>query len=267
MRTTQTILLLVVLLLTLGTPLTRPGYQNPPVTIPVDITSYGGIVVQTQINNSRPLSFWLDSGSTSPFVIGLNKANALGLNLQGHISGGGGAGPNTYAVSKTGGLTIKLNDLTFANQGAAVMSLGVVEEQFGRSVDGLVGLDLFLKYVVEIDYAGKELRLADPKSYVYSGSGESLPLTLQDGHFFVPASIAIPERGELRGRFLLDTGGCMMSAILTTPFARKNRLPAATQKTIFDRSVSGLGGETRLLVGRASSFDTRVVKIKTRRLI
>ncbi|HKE60675.1 MAG TPA: PDZ domain-containing protein, partial [Pyrinomonadaceae bacterium] len=45
-----------------------------------------------------------------------------------------------------------------------------------------------------------------------------------------------------------------MTAILTTPFAQRNKLPAVTQKTISDRSVAGLGGETHLLVGRANSF-------------
>jgi PDZ domain/Aspartyl protease len=263
MRTTnQIILWLVVVSLTLATPLTQPSQHTltaqsavgRPVIIPVEITSYGGIVLQARINNSQPMSFWLDSGSTSPFVIGLNKATALGLKLQGHVSGAGAAGPNTYEVSQTSGLTIALARATFARQNAAVMSLGLVEEQFGRPVDGLVGLDLFLKYVVEIDYAAKQLTLFDPQSYVYSGTGESVSLTLRHGHFFVPAKIEIQDRGELVGQFVVDTGGCMMTAIVTAPFAQRNKLPFPAQKTILDRSISGLGGETRLLIARASHF-------------
>jgi Aspartyl protease/PDZ domain len=260
--TTQIIIWLVVVLLTLGTPLPRSDQypfsaQNPtghPQTIPVEITSYGGIVLEARINNSPPMSFYLDSGSTSSFVIGLSKASALGLKLQGHVSHIGGAGSNAYEVSRTNGLTITLKNATFSDQTAAVINLGVVEEQFGRSVDGLVGLDLFLNYVVEIDYARQKLKLYDPQSYAYAGSGESVSLTLRDGHFFVPAKIEIADRGELTGRFLVDTGGCMMTAILTTPFAHRNRLPVPTQKTIVDRSISGLGGETRLLIGRATHF-------------
>ena len=252
--TAQTILYTLVVLLTLGTPPTQPNYQNRAITIPLDVTSYGGIVLQTQVNNSKPMSFWLDSGSSSPFVIGTNKAAALGLKLQGHSSGGGGAGPNTYAVSQTSGLTIALPHVTFEDQSAAVIDLGLVEEQFGRPVDGLVGLNLFLKYVVEIDYAAKQLTLYDPPTFVYSGAGESVSLTLRDGHFFVPATIDIGTRGELAGQFLVDSGGCMMTTVLTSPFATRNKLPASDQKTIADRSVSGLGGETRLLAGRANSF-------------
>jgi len=252
--TTQTILLIAVLLLALGTSLTQPGYQNRPVTLPVDITSYGGIILQTRINDAQPMSFWLDSGASFRFVIGSNKAKSLGLKLRGHVSGSGGAGPNTYAVSQTSGLTIGLPHLTFADQSAAVIDLGLVEEQFGRPVDGLVGLDLFLKYVVEIDYAAKQLTLYDPQLFVYSGAGDSVSLTLHDGHLFVPAKIGAPGRGELAGQFVVDSGGCMMTAVLTTPFAQQNNLPGPNQKTILDRSIAGLGGETRLLVGRATHF-------------
>jgi predicted aspartyl protease len=260
--TTQTILWLVVVLLTLGTPLTQPSQHaftaqsatGRPVTIPVDITSYGGIFFQARINNSQPMWFALDSGASFPFVINTTKATALGLKLQGQFSLGGGAGPNTYEASQTGGLTIALDRKEFTDQRGVVMSLGLVEEQLGRPLDGLVGLDLFLNYVVEIDYAAKKLRLYDPQSFAYSGAGESVPLTLRDGHFFVPAVINIPPRGKLTGQFVVDTGGCLMTVVLTTPFAHRNNLPVATQKTILDRSIAGLGGEMSLLVGRASNF-------------
>jgi len=258
MRTiTQTILALVIVLLTLGTSLTestRHTLTSPAVTIPLDVTSYGGIFLQARINNSTPMSFALDSGASFPFVINASKATALGLKLQDRVSVGGGAGPNNYEVSQTSGLTVTLEHKEFTDQRGAVISLGLVEEQFGRPVDGLVGVDLFLNYVVEIDYTDKKLRLYDPQSYIYSGSGESVPLTLHDRHFFVPAMIAIPNLGQRAGQFLVDTGGCMMTVVLTTPFAQRNNLPIASQKTILDRSVAGLGGETRLLVGRASNI-------------
>src|SRR5262245_27703477 len=114
MRTTlQTILLLVVLLLTVGTPLFQPGYQSGSVTIPLDTTTYGGIFLQARVNNSQPIWFYLDSGSSSPFIIGATRATALGLKLQGSESRAGGAGPNTYEASQTSGLTIALAQKVF----------------------------------------------------------------------------------------------------------------------------------------------------------
>src|SRR5262245_57811132 len=103
MRSTNQIILCLVVVLLIEILLLQPSHYPQtaqsvianPQTIPVEITSYGGIILQTRINNSQPMSFWLDSGATAPFVVGLNKATTLGLRLQGHVSRAGGAGPNT----------------------------------------------------------------------------------------------------------------------------------------------------------------------------
>ena len=58
-------------------------------TLPADITSYGGIFLQARINNSRPMWFALDSGASSPFFIDTRRARDLRLKLQGHVSRGG----------------------------------------------------------------------------------------------------------------------------------------------------------------------------------
>jgi hypothetical protein len=69
------------------------------VTLPADITSYGGIFLQARINNSGPMWFALDSGATSPFFIDTRRARDLGLKLQGRVSRGGGAGPSRLRLS------------------------------------------------------------------------------------------------------------------------------------------------------------------------
>src|SRR4030095_10140438 len=181
--------------------------------------------------------FALDSGASFPFVIDVRRAKELGLKLRGHLTREGGAGPGTYEAALTSGVSINLAALKFANQTAIVMALDSIEAQVGRTLDGLVGMDLFTRYVVEIDYFGNKISLYDPETYAYSGAGESIALTLRDGHLFVPAKIEMPGRPRLEGQFLVDTGGGPVTAVLTTPFARSNNLPAATQKTILDRSL------------------------------
>ena len=233
------------------------------VTLPADITSYGGIFLQARINNSGPMWFALDSGATSPFFIDTRRARDLGLKLQGRVSRGGGAGPSRYDVAETSDLNINIAGLNYIGQSAAVIALDSIEAQIGRPLDGIVGLDLFTRYVVEIDYLDNKIRLRNPKTYTYSGAGESIPLTLRDGHFFVPAKVEMPGRPQLEGQFLVDTGGVMVTAVLTTPFSRSNRLPASNQKKILDKSLSGLGGQTRLLVTRATSFTLGHLSIRT----
>src|SRR4030095_7246157 len=77
-----------------------------------------------------------------------------------------------------------------------------------------------------------------------------------------PAKVQMPGRPPLEGQFLVDTGGVMVSVVLTTPFAQSKNLPASNQKTILDRSLSGLGGETRVLISRATSFTLGNLSIR-----
>lgn len=231
-----------------------PAVTTASVRIPADITSYGIIFLKAQVNNSAPMWFALDSGASFPYIINTSRARALGVKLQGHRTLGGGAGPATYEGARTEGVSIRLGDLKRADQTAVVIDLSSLEAIAGRRLDGVVGLDLFTRYVVEIDYFGNQISLHDPQTYTYSGSGESIPLTLRDGHLFIPAKVEMPGCPQLDGQFLVDTGGGLVTAVLTTPFAQSRNLPPPTQKTILDRSLSGLGGETKLLVSRGTSF-------------
>lgn len=237
---------------------TRPQQVPAPakslVTIPADLTGYGLVFLRARVNNSRPMWFVLDSGASFPFVIDTRRARGLGLKLRGHLTREGGAGPGAYEVALTRGVSISLGGLRLADQTAAVIALGSLEAIGGRPLDGLVGSELFTRYVVEIDYLGNKISLYDPQTYTYSGAGESIPLTLRGGHLFVPAKIEVPGRPRLDGQFLVDTGGGLVTAVLTTPFAQSSNLPTPTQRAVLDRSLSGLGGETRLLVSRATSF-------------
>jgi hypothetical protein len=249
----------IVVVLVLGSCVFTSSYQVPlaakaPVTVPADVTGYGLIFLRTRVNNSQPMWFALDSGASFPFVIDIRRSRALGLKLRDVVTADRGAGPGAYEVAMTRGVSLNIGSLDFADQTAAVIALGSLEGITGRALDGLVGCDLFSRYVVELDYLASKIVLHDPQTYTYSGAGESLPLTKRGDYFFVPAKIEMPGRPQLDGRFLVDTGGVFITVVLNAPFARSNDLPPSNQRMALDRSLSGLGGETKVLVSRAISF-------------
>ena len=231
-------------------PAVRPG----PVTIAADIAGYGLVFVRARVNRSEPIWFAVDSGATFPFIIDTRRAAALGLRLEGGFTRKGGAGPGTYDVQTTHRVEIKVGGVEFVNQTAAVIALRSLEAIAGRRLDGVIGRDLFIHYVVAIDYRSQKISLYDPQSYTYTGTGESVPLTMRGDYLLIPASVEMPDRPQVSGQFLVDTGGGLVTAALTTPFALSHGFPAATQTAVLDRSLWGLGGATRLLVTRARSL-------------
>ena len=52
----------------------------------------------------------------------------------------------------------------------------------GRPIDGVLGYDLFSRYVVQIDYAAHAMRLYDPAVYRYAGHGDTIALTFDARH-------------------------------------------------------------------------------------
>src|ERR1700704_547257 len=68
----------------------------PVVTIPFELANRH-IILRVQVDNSRPLSFVLDTGDQFS-VINLDRAKELGLKLQGEIrAGGAGSAVSTGA--------------------------------------------------------------------------------------------------------------------------------------------------------------------------
>ncbi len=233
----------------------QPQGTNELVTsIPVKIPSYGLIFLKAQINNSPPLSFALDSGASFPFVINTSRAKALGLNLEDESVRSGGAGEGSYKIKFAKDITVGLPGLTLRQQTAVAINLDTIETLAGRQLDGLVGNPIFRRFVVEIDYVDHTVKLYEPQNYNYGGSGEILPLLSQGDYLLVKATLGVTPARKIAGTFLIDTGGGMVTTVLATPFVESKNVVGSLSKTIRDDSLSGLGGDIKLLVSRAHSL-------------
>ncbi|MEA2413765.1 MAG: hypothetical protein QOI58_422 [Thermoanaerobaculia bacterium] len=101
--------------------------------------------------------------------------------------------------------------LTIGNQSISIQHLTPIdlssfERSEGRRVDGILGGELFARYVVEMDSDAAIIRLHDPAAFRYTGSGEAIPITMHSGKPFVSAALKVKGRAEERRTYLLDTG-------------------------------------------------------------
>ena len=92
-------------------------------------------------------------------------------------------------------------------------------------LDGILGAEFFMQYVVEIDYQASELSIFDPRTYTYSGRGEVLPinygyrLPIVQGSV-TPCAACLP----LPTRFQVDTGLSETDATFWRPFVVAHHL-------------------------------------------
>jgi hypothetical protein len=234
-----------------ATPLTDP------VDIPFDLVNRH-ILVGVRVHDA-PLTFIFDTRDTLG-IIDIERARSLGLNLGGSVSVvGAGAGSQAGALVSDAGFT--LAGLPGVVEPVKVaFPLASLFPALGRSFDGIFGTNFISRFVVEVDYANRRLRLHDRDTWTYAGPGQSVPITLDaNGHPTFDGSITTAAGERVAAHFALDLGASA-GLTLSTPFVAAHHLPGAGVKTVRAFAVLGAAGASEGRVGRLArvtigSFD------------
>jgi PDZ domain/Aspartyl protease len=249
---TRSALALVVSLATVGAISPAALVVQPPagasVTIPFELVARH-IVVKVTIQNSRPLSFVLDTGANTA-IVRTPTAEALGLTLFGSVSTGG-AGSGRQAGQRVKDARWSLVGLEgFAQPVSLALPLPMLPRGHGQDIDGIIGGEFIKQFVVELDYQARTMTLHDPKTFRYRGPGETLPLELNSsGNAVVNAAVTPPSGKPIERRFHLDIGSGA-ALILHSPFVAEHNLLGPQSKTIRAIGLVGAGGESVGRIGR-----------------
>ena len=231
--------------------LTRPGAS---VTLPMDLIN-DHIYVSGRLNGKGPFRFLLDTGwgtsSITPEV-----AKSLGLSVRGAqktMGAGEGTAENGF---------IKVSKMQFGGARLVNQSLLVTSAFDGKTRDavnnfgGLIGYELFKRFVVRMDFQRKTVTLSLPAKFLYRGRGIKVPFKLSN---------TIPlVRGEVDGvpgEFIVDSG-FPGSIILYQNFVAKNDLTAKFNPRFEAVTGWGIGGPVRAGVTRARVFKLGGVTVR-----
>jgi outer membrane lipoprotein-sorting protein/predicted aspartyl protease len=232
-------------------------YQFPSgknfVEIPFVLNS-NHIHIPVGIGGAKPLNFILDTGAGGP-ILDTQTAKDLGLKSVGKFEGRG-VGEATQEVNLVTLSSIRFGDLIIDSVSAATIGLKPLSKYEGMPVEGILGYDIFSRFVVKIDYENQKLTLYEPSSFEYEGKGEIFPVTLENNLPRIKAKI----NDQYQGNFLIDTGA-RSSLSLHTPFVQKHDLLAKTGKKIDIFSGIGIGGKAMGKVTRVKSIQIGSFKI------
>ena len=198
---------------------------DTPVTVPFEF-HHNMIFVEASIGDSVPLQMALDSGTVRT-TVDEAVARRLGLDLSMKAQSSGANGVQEISVMKN--QTLRFHGLEVAEPMMVAYPLGFLADRVGHRVDGIIGIELFRKFVVEIDYAAQQVRLWQPDSFVYSGTGEVLPVTYYKRLPVVAGSVTPFEREAIPTAFQLDTGGAGLNVVFWKGFHQKHDLLAGTR--------------------------------------
>jgi hypothetical protein len=203
-------------------------------------------IVEASLNGKGPLLFILDTGGHD--ILTPAAAAMLGLPLRGSgFSLGAGAGSTPTRFTKVD--TVALGAARMTRQPFVVLQLdlGQAMDAAGRPapIAGIIGLELFERFTVALDYAAGRLSLRLPGPDAIAGGA---PIRFTSDLPLAEASV-----DGRAGWFGLDTGN-NTEVILYKAWVEANGLPAWFEVSV-DSAGAGVGGPVVFRRGRAGELS------------
>ena len=190
----------------------------------------GQIEVDVRVAGT-PATFLLDTGSEYS-IVSTRLARVLGLPTAPRIG-------REFAED----VRLQIGAIDLVHQRVMVMPFETYYER-GRRIDGLLGFDVFDRFVVSIDFAARQLAFQAPASFSPPQVAVHVPITFAGRLPVVAGLLQLGDGRSLAARLMVDTGASQ-SIMLRHPFATTNSLFALASG---ERSAPSLASGTRRLV-------------------
>ncbi len=209
------------------------------------------IIIPITINRFLTLKFILDTGVENAILTEKLYADILEVNYIRELTI---AGPGLIDSVEA----YVANQVTFGLPGGIIgsnMNMLVLKEDYlklsesiGDDVHGIIGYDIFSRFVVEIDYDDNIITLIDPKKYRRSNRSTEIPIEIKGSKPFINATI---KQGNQKSNLdiMVDTGASH-AALIDYNYLDGVDLP---DKTITTRLGRGIAGDIPGYVGRMDS--------------
>ena len=197
------------------------------------------IILPVSVNGRPPIGFLFDTGAGDELVNTARLAE-LGVRSYGATQLGGGGGVQASAFARD--VDLAIGGAALSRQHARIVDLSGLEHIFGVRLGGILGYDFIGRFVVEIDYRARIMRLHRPERFAYRGGARPIPIAIEDGIPYAEGTIAVPTRPHIPAHFAIDFGAAD-TMILTRPFVEANDLVALAGT---DRSVTTTPGPQQM---------------------
>ncbi len=243
----------------IGQPL---GFSLPngkkKVQIPIEIYS-NLIVVPVVLNNALPLKFILDTGVRTTILTQKAFTDILNLQYSRKYTISGAGGVNLIDAYITNNVSLALPGVESHGHAMLVLEKDYLElrNYLGTDVHGILGYELFSRFIVDVNYEKKLLTLVLPHKARKYKKFQSIPIKIEDTKPYLITTVILEDGTTLTAKLLVDTGAS--HALMLDPFSDKRiHVPEQTLSSLIGR---GLGGEIFGKIGRIESMQLGTYKI------
>lgn len=222
------------------------------VRIPIEVNN-NLVIIPVVVNGQLPLRFVLDTGVRTAILTEKIFSDILNLTYTRKYTVGGPGGQKYVQAYVTNNVSLDLPP-GIHGEGHALL---VLEEDYlelrnylGADVQGILGYELFSRFIVSIDYARKELILTKPDRYKPKRRAEKIKISVEDTKPYFVTTIGVTDSAKVKVKLLIDSGAS--HGLILEPDSNDSlRVPDKYVKSIIGR---GLGGVITGKIGRISSI-------------
>lgn len=217
------------------------------------------VVIPVVLNNFLKLNFILDTGVETPILTEKAYANFIGVEYSREVIISGPGLIDSIRALVGNKVNFKLpGNITGYNLNLLVLQDDYLKlsEKMGMEVHGIIGFDIFQKFVVEINYDEKKLTLYRPSKYRPKKNFKSIPLDIRQSKPYVHSWINQNRVGDTIN-LMIDSGAS--HALLLDLEQIDIHLP---NRTVNTQLGTGLGGDISGQLGRIDSFRINEYEFK-----
>ncbi|MDZ4715583.1 MAG: aspartyl protease family protein [Cytophagales bacterium] len=219
------------------------------VQFPIEIIN-NLVVVPVVVNGQLPLKFILDTGVRTTILTEKAFSDILNLSYSRRYHVAGPGGEKLIEAYITNNVTLDMPGIHGQGHAMLVLERDYLElrNYLGADVQGILGYEVFSRFVVEIDYEGRRLTIAAPEHYHPRKRFQELSIVVQDTKPYVLAPITMKNGKMVNAKLLVDTGASH-GLMLDTASDSLITVPKKHVESLIGR---GLGGPINGKIGRIS---------------
>lgn len=228
------------------------------VEIPIQIQN-NLIVVPVVLNDMLPLRFIIDTGVRTAILTQKTFSDILQLPYSRKYTIAGPGGDKLVDAYVTNNVSLTLPGVSGKGHALLVLDRDLLElrNNLGVDVHGILGYELFSRFIIKIDYKRKLMTLYSPDKFKPGKKFQEVPMLIEDTKPFVVTPITIDAKNMLTAKLLVDTGASHGLMLEPTSDARIV-VPDNQVSTILGR---GLGGIITGKIGRVETLELAKYKI------
>jgi hypothetical protein len=221
------------------------------VEIPIEIHN-NLVVVPVTLNGALPLKFVVDTGVRTAILTQKSFSDILNLAYSRKYTITGPGGEKMIDAFVTNNVSLDLPGVTGKGHAMLVLERDYLElrNYLGTDVHGILGYELFSRFIVKIDYDKKLMTLYLPQAFKRKNKFDMVPIYIEDTKPYVFVPVVLKDGVTINAKLLVDSGAS--HALLLDPGSdEKIHIPAEQVSTSIGR---GLGGDIRGKAGRVKSI-------------